>query len=165
MSNDIMKHDALYKIKGYFVELLNYKIYSEDGTISAKKPVIVFLHGLGGGYSNWVYQVRYLKKKYDLLLIELPSHGRKKFNMSELELNFDTVSKKIMEVVDHLGIDKATFAGISVGTLIVKHIAFTYPERVDKYILVGPVGKFTLLLKTAIRLTMFLLPILPLKRK
>lgn len=163
MSNDIMEHDALYKIKGHFVELLNYKIYSEDGTISAQKPVIVFLHGLGGGYSNWVYQVRYLKKKYDLLLIELPSHGRKKFNMSELELNFDTVSKKIMEVVDHLGIDKATFAGISVGTLIVKHIAFTYPERVDKYILVGPVGKFTLLLKTAIRLTMFLLPILPLK--
>jgi pimeloyl-ACP methyl ester carboxylesterase len=33
---------------------------------------------------------------------------------------------------------------------------------VDKYFLVGPIGKFTILLKSAIRLAMFLLPIAPL---
>ena len=124
---------------------------------------MIFLHGLGGGYANWVYQVRHLKKKYDLLLIELPSHGRSKYMMSELEQTFDEVSRLIMEVVDHLGIRKATWGGISLGTLIVKHIVFNYSERVDKYILVGPVGKFTWLLRFAVRLTMFLLPILPLK--
>lgn len=143
--------------------MLNYHIYSESKTISLKKPVIVFIHGLGGGYSNWVYQVRYLKKKYDLLLIELPSHGRSEYKMSELQPTFATVSELIIEVLDHLGIQKATWSGISLGTLIVKHIVFTYPERVDKYILVGPVGKFTLLLRFAVRLAMFLLPILPLK--
>lgn len=145
------------------MDLLNYKIFSESRTISFKKPVLVFIHGLGGGYSNWLYQVRYLRQRYDLLLIELPSHGKRKFKMSEMQLDFDTVSAKIMEVLDHLGIEKATFAGISLGTLIVKHIVFTYPERVDKYILVGPIGKFTLLLRSAIRLAMFLLPILPIK--
>lgn len=144
------------------MELLNYKIYSEDGTISLKKPVMIFLHGLGGGYANWVCQVRHLKKQYDLLLIELPSHGKSKIKMSDMEPNFDTVSGKIMEVLDHLGIEKATFIGVSLGTLIVKHIVLTYPEKVDKYVLVGPIGKFTWLLKSAIRLTMLLLPIAPL---
>lgn len=144
------------------MNLLNYKIYSESGTISFQKPIMVFIHGLGGGYSNWVCQVRHLRKQYDLLLIELPSHGRSKQKISEMELNFDTVTGKIMEVLDHLGIEKATFLGVSLGTLAVKHIVFTHPERVDKYVLVGPIGKFTFLLKSAIRLAMFLLPILPL---
>ena len=144
------------------MELMNYKIYSEDGTISKKKPVIVFVHGLGGGYANWIYQARHLKKKYDLLLVELPSHGKSKMKISDGPLTFDAVTEMILAVLDHLGIEKATFAGVSLGTLIVKHIVFTHPERVDKYILVGPIGKFTLLLKSAIRLAMFLLPIAPL---
>ncbi len=143
------------------MELLNYIIFSEDGKISFKKPILVFIHGLGGGYSNWLYQARYLKNDYDLLMIELPSHGRSKYNMSEMERSFDTVSRMIMDVLDSLNIKKATFLGISLGTLIVKHIAFTYPERVDKHILVGPIGKFTLLLRGAIRLAMLLLPIAP----
>lgn len=147
---------------GYFVELLRYKIYSADGTISFQKPVMVFVHGFGGGYANWVYQVRHLRKYYDLLLIELPSHGRSKVKMSELEPDFDAVSLKIMEVLEHLGIQRATFAGVSLGTLIVKHIVVKYPEKVDKYILIGPVGKFSLLLRTVLRLGILLLPVLPL---
>lgn len=149
--------------EGIFVEMLNYNIYSESGKISFEKPTMILIHGLGGGYSNWVYQVRHLKKKYDMLLIELPSHGRSKYMMSELDQTFDTVSKLIMEVVDHLGIEKAIWGGISLGTLIVKHIVFTYPERVDKYYLVGPVGKFTWLLRLGVRMAMMLLPVLPLK--
>lgn len=143
------------------MKLLNYKIYSETGAISHTKPVLVCIHGLGGGYANWVFQVRYLKKQYDLLLIELPSHGRSEVKMSDLELTFDAVSAKIMEVLDHLEIQKATFAGVSLGTMIVKNIVLTYPERVDKYILIGPIGKLTWLLKSAIRVAMFLLPFAP----
>ncbi len=142
--------------------MLNYNIYSENGKISFQKPVMVLIHGLGGGYANWVYQVRHLKKQYELVLIELPSHGRSKHKMSELGCSFDTVSKMIMEVMDHLGIQKASFAGVSLGTLVVKHIVFTYPERVDKYILIGPVGRYTFLHKMAIRLAIMLLPIAPL---
>ena len=143
--------------------MLRYSIFSADKTISFKKPILVFIHGLGGGYSNWLYQVRYLKKRYDLLLIEMPSHTRSPYKISEMKPDLDTVTEKIMEVLDHLGITKATFVGVSLGTLIVKHIVFTHPDMVDKYILVGPIGKFTFLLQAAIRITMFLLPIMPLK--
>lgn len=158
----IKKSVDTYTCRGYFVELMNYKIYSEDGTISFKKPIMVMIHGFGGGYANWVFQVRHLKKRYDLLLLELPSHGNSHLKMSEMDPDFDAVSLKIMDVLNHLGIEKATFIGLSLGTLIVKHIVFTYPEKVDRYILVGPVGKFTWLLKSVLRLAVFLLPVLPL---
>lgn len=145
------------------MELLNYKIYSESGTISFQKPVIVCIHGLGSGYANWVFQVRYLRNKYDLLLVELPSHGKSKVRMSDMELTFDSISKKIVEVLDHLGIQKANFAGVSLGTMIVQHLVLTYPEKVDKYILAGPVGRFNRLHEFAIRFALFLLPVAPLK--
>jgi pimeloyl-ACP methyl ester carboxylesterase len=151
------------ELKVMFVKLLNYKIYSQSGTISFRKPTMVMIHGLGAGYANWVYQVRHLKERYDLLLIELPSHGKSKVMMSELEPNSQVVCDKVLELLDHLGIQRATFVGVSLGTLIVKNIALTHPEKIEKYILIGPVGKVTLLLRAAVRLAVGLMPIAPLK--
>lgn len=145
------------------MELLNYKVYSHDGTISFHKPVLVMIHGLGAGNANWVCQVRHLKKQYDLLLIELPSHGKSKVRMSQLEPTFEAVSDKVMEVLDHLGIQKATFLGVSLGSLVVKTIVLTHSDRVDKYMLIGPVGQITTLLKIALHVVMILLRILPLQ--
>ncbi len=142
--------------------MLNYNIYSENGVITPDQPVMVLVHGLGGGYANWVYQVRHLRKKYQLVLIELPSHGRSKHKMSELGCSFDVVSRMIIEVMDHLGIQKASFAGVSLGTMVVKHIVLTYSERVDKYFLIGPVGRYTFLHNMAFCIAIMLLPIAPL---
>lgn len=144
------------------METLRYKIFSESKTISFEKPVIVMLHGLGGGYANWYGQIHELKKHYDLLLIELPSHGRSPFKMSQMAATYEELCGMIMDVVDSLGIQKATFAGISMGTMLVKYIALNYPERVDKYILAGPIGNFNFILRSVIRLVRILLPILPL---
>ena len=143
--------------------MLRYKIFSESKTISHEKPVIVMLHGLGGGYANWYCQIRALKPHYDLLLIELPSHGRSPYKMSEMEISYEHLCGKIMEVVDHFGIQKATFAGASFGTMLTKYIVLNYPERVDKYILAGPIGNFNFVLRSAINITRWLLPIAPLE--
>ncbi len=144
------------------MELLRYKIYAKDGALSFDRPIMVMIHGLGGGYANWYRQTFALKAKYDLVLIELPSHGKSPFMMSEMEPSFDLLSEMIMQVVDHLGIRKATFAGVSLGTMIVKHIVLNYPDRVEKYILAGPIGDFTLVLRTAINVVKHLLPLIPL---
>lgn len=145
------------------MSMLRYKIFSESKTISHEKPVIVMLHGLGGGYANWYSQIHALKPHYDLVLIELPSHGRSPFKMSEMEISYEHLCGKIMEVVDHLGIQKATYAGVSFGTMLVKYIKLHYPDRVDKYILAGPIGNFNFILRSAINVVRHLLPIAPLE--
>ncbi len=143
------------------MELLNYRIYSETGTISQQKPVMIMIHGLGGGYANWVHQVKELKEKYDLVLIELPSHGRSKIKLSKMKNSYDALTEKVMELLDHLNIKKATFLGCSLGTLIVKHVALTHPEVVDKYMLMGPIGNFDLWFRVATRALIFFVPVLP----
>ncbi len=142
--------------------MLRYMIYADDHKISFKKPVMILIHGLGGGYANWHGQVHALKKEYDLLLIELPSHGNSPVMMSEMEISYEALTEKLFEVVDHLGIKKATYAGVSLGTMLVKYIVLNHPERVDKYILAGPIGDFTLMLRSAINMVKYLLPVSPL---
>lgn len=143
--------------------LLRYMIYSDTNELSFKKPIMIFLHGLGGGYANWYRQVHTLREKYDLVLIELPSHGNSPLMMSEMEISYEALIGKIMEVVDHLDIKKATYAGVSLGTMLVKYIVLNFPERVDKYILAGPIGDFTFVLRSAINFIRHLMPIAPLK--
>ena len=145
------------------MDLLNYKIYSEDDTISHKRPVLVLIHGFGGGFPTWFFQVHHLKKHYDLLLLELPSHGKSDIKMSQLAPDFVSVSSLILNTLDHLGIEKASFVGVSLGALVIQHFVLYNSQKVDKYILIGPVGKYWLIHKVLIWLLWFFLPVLPLK--
>ncbi len=141
--------------------MLNYKIYSGSGTISLEKPVLVFFHGLGGSSSIWVKQVRMLRKKYDLLLIDLPSHGRNNIQLSELPVNFQSVSDKILEVLDHLGVKSATFIGVSIGTIFVKYLLIKHPEIVSKFIIIGGMGTLKNWFRLGIHFTKMALSLLP----
>lgn len=143
------------------MELLNYKIYSNDGKISFFKPVLVFIHGFGGSSAIWLKQVCELRDKYDLLLIDLPSHGKNKIMLSDMDRSFEAVADKIMDVLDYLHIKKANFIGCSLGTMFVKYIVLTRQEMVDKYVLIGTVGTYSDCFKCALQLAKMLLYIMP----
>lgn len=143
--------------------MLNYKIYSDNGEISFLKPIIVFLHGFGGNSSIWLKQIKPLRKKYDLLFIDLPSHGKNNIKLSEIDISFECITSKILEVLDYLQIKKANFLGCSLGTIFIKYIILTKKEIVDKFILIGCVGTFKNWFNFAIEMAKMLLNILPTK--
>lgn len=143
--------------------MLNYKIYSSDGTISFRKPVLVFIHGLGGSSAIWIKQVRKFKANYDLLLLDLPSHGKNNILLSELQNSYKAVADEIIEVLNYLHIKNATFIGCSVGTIFVKYLVLKYPEIVSRYILIGSVGDLRNWFKFGIQLAKMSLSFLPTK--
>lgn len=143
------------------MELLSYKIYSSSGTISFEKPILVFIHGFGGNSAIWFKQIKPLRKMYDLLLIDLPSHGKSKILLSKLKNDFETVTQKILDVIDYLNIKKASFIGCSLGTMFVKEILIMRSELVEKYILIGAVGKYRNYFVPLIRSGLFLFYFLP----
>lgn len=143
-------------------KLLHYRIYAEGGEISFRKPVMVLIHGLGGSSAIWLRQVHKLKAKYDLLLIDMPSHGKTTHMFSEMEVSFDSVTNLVMEVLNHLHIEKATFVGCSLGTMVVKHIVAHYPQMVEKYVLIGAVGDYPFWFRFGLQTVIALLPIMPL---
>ena len=112
--------------------MLNYKVYYDP----YKTNWVVFVHGIGGNINTWKNQVNDLGKNNNLLLIDLPWHGN---SCVEQRITISMLNKHIKDILDKEMIRKATFAGISLGSLVVSQFAIAYPEYVDRLIFIGSV--------------------------
>ncbi|MBA2176646.1 alpha/beta hydrolase [Halobacillus locisalis] len=117
---------------------LGYKTYVRD----ASKSWIVFFHGFGGNYTIFNRQINDFKENYNLLFIDLPGHGESP-NINTIDENvLDFTGQKVIELLDRLNIQKPHFIGVSLGTIVIQHIAMVYPSRIKSMILSGAVGKW-----------------------
>jgi pimeloyl-ACP methyl ester carboxylesterase len=116
--------------------MLYYKKY-----LSNKKDSkwLTFIHGAGGSSSIWFHQVRFFRKFFNLILIDLRGHGKSKSINIEKEYSFDSVSNDIVEVLDNENIEKSHFIGISLGSILIRKIAENHPHRMNKMILGGAI--------------------------
>lgn len=104
------------------------------------KPV-VFIHGLGGALDNWDYNIPVLKEKYRCIGIDLPGFGNSDKG-EEIEYTIAKHAEVVKKLLDTLDIDKASCAGNSMGGHTCLYFALTYPDRIDKLILVDSSGTF-----------------------
>ena len=114
--------------------MLHYSVYMKD----ANRPWITFVHGAGGSSSIWFKQIRFFSKRFNLLLVDLRGHGKSKsfFDTKKLKkYTFKSITKDVIEVLNHEKIEQSHFVGISLGTIIIRQIAEWYPKRVQSMIL------------------------------
>ncbi|MDO4749427.1 MAG: alpha/beta hydrolase [Eubacteriales bacterium] len=113
------------------------------------KEWVVFIHGLGGSSKTWKNQIKSFSKKYNLLLLDLPGHGRSagktinKVDPQKLHIG-------IKETLDHLHIDHAHFVGMSLGTIVITNFAVDYPDYTDTIIFGGSALKLNGIYKEAL---------------
>lgn len=108
--------------------MLNYKIYLNKSS----NKYILLLHCICGDMTVFDKQVEYLKNEFNVLLIDLPYHGKsKEYNK---ELNFYNISKDIIHVLDENNISKITIIGLSLGGSISNYLLYYFNERVEKII-------------------------------
>jgi pimeloyl-ACP methyl ester carboxylesterase len=113
--------------------------YNEAGS----GPVLLMLHGGGagaGGWSNYSKNFEILVNAgYRVILMDQPG-----FNKSDpvvlTELRNIVNAAAVAGLMDALDIKTATLVGNSMGGAASLTFAFTYPERLDKLILMGPAG-------------------------
>jgi len=113
-------------------------LYHELHSSSPDFEWILFIHGAGGSTVTWKRQVPELKKKFNLLLIDLPGHGRmaKKPN-ADLTYTWALIARKIKNVIDHLSIKKFHIIGVSVGTVIALQMRQMFLDQVKSVIMPG----------------------------
>jgi pimeloyl-ACP methyl ester carboxylesterase len=107
----------------------------------------VFIHGAGGSSSIWFSQLRDFKKHFNVLMIDLRGHGKSKDLLQkyyEEDYSFEFISKDILEVLDHLDIEKAHFVGVSLGTIIIRTIAEISPDRIKSSVLCGAITRLNI---------------------
>lgn len=119
-------------------------LHHETHIISPKHDWVVFLHGLGGNSNIWYRQIREFKKHFNLLFIDLRDHGRSVDSESELlEYTPEVLSEDVVKVLDFVGIEKAHFTGISLGSVIIHALHIHAPSRIKSMILGGAIIRLT----------------------
>ena len=113
--------------------------YNEVGT---GDPPIILLHGSGAGatsFSNFVLNMGPLSANNTVLAVDQPGYG-KSDPMVMTEPRNSVNARAVKDLMDHLGIEKATLVGNSMGGATALCFAVDYPDRLHKMILMGSGG-------------------------
>ncbi len=124
---------------------------------------VVFVHGAGGSNVVWFRQLRDFKKHFNVLLIDLRGHGRSKMNhlTAAEQYRFDEIAADVIEIMDHLHIEKAHFVGLSLGCIVIRAIDKLAPGRAESIILGGAVIQFNKKINVLVNMAQLLNSILP----
>ncbi len=139
-------------------QVLHYKIHKHPES----REWVTFIHGAGGSSSIWFKQIRAFRRECNVLLIDLRGHGGSKMkDMIMRPYTFEDISKDVIEVLDHLKLEKTHLIGISLGTIVAREIADLQPERVSSLILGGAVLQLDFRSKLLMKLGVAFKHILP----
>ena len=140
--------------------MINYNIYRN--TDSAEW--VTFVHGAGGSSSIWFKQIRDYKKNFNVLLLDLRGHGKSNYSIGsafQKKYTVSSIANDIIEILKIEKIKKSHFVGISLGTILIRHIAEHYPKMVKSMIMGGAIMKLNLRSRFLIKLSSFFKSIVP----
>lgn len=103
---------------------------------------VVLLHGSGPGvtgYANWRLVIPPLSEEYRVLAPDIAGFGYTE-RKPDAVYNLDFWIAHLIGFMDALGIKKARFIGNSFGGALTLAFAARYPERVERFVLMGSVG-------------------------
>lgn len=130
-------------IQSRFVEFDGLKIhYAEAGS----GPALIFIHGGGpgsSGMSNFGRNVDAFAERYRTIVIDLPGYGQStKLKITEPLWGY--YAKVMAGFIDALGLGKAHLVGNSLGGAVSLKTALDFPQKVDRLVLMGPGGGYSL---------------------
>ncbi|MGL5660507.1 MAG: alpha/beta fold hydrolase [Aeromonas sp.] len=116
-------------------------LFHKTFELGADHDWVVFVHGAGGSSSIWFKQLRAYQKHFNVLLLDLRGHGQSSQLQQVIRghYSFRAVTEDIVRLLDHLNIRRAHFIGISLGTILIRHLAELCPERVNSMVLGGAI--------------------------
>jgi pimeloyl-ACP methyl ester carboxylesterase len=101
-------------------------------------PPLVFIHGLGGSWQNWLENIPHFARTHRVIALDLPGFGESE--MPREEISIEGYARIVETLLQQLGIDKAIVVGNSMGGFIGAEMTVHYPVRVDRLVLVSAAG-------------------------
>ncbi len=100
---------------------------------------LLLLHGLGADHAMWAPQIPvFADHGYRVLVPDLLGHGQSSRVKS---LTLADWNRQLTELLDHLGIDRCTPIGVSMGGVIAQFLAISHPDRLQRLILCDTFGE------------------------
>lgn len=105
--------------------------------VAGKGPPLLLIHGFGGEIWVWEKQVSALSQRYRLYIPDLLGYGYS--DRPKVDYTPTFFIDSIRQLMDHLGVDRASLIGNSMGGGIAWAFALSRPERVDKLVLIDSI--------------------------
>ena len=100
---------------------------------------VVFVHGFGTeAVVNWAAQLGPARRHFRVLAPDLPGFGRSQRVVGEATIALQVAC--LRDLLDHLGLRRASVVGHSMGGWISLAFAVAHPERVDRLVVVDAAG-------------------------
>ena len=92
-------------------------------------PALVFINSLGSDLRIWQEVAPAFTERFRVILYDKRGHGLS--DARPAPYTIDDHTDDLLALLDHLGIAKASFVGLSVGGMIAQRIAVRAPDRVQ----------------------------------
>jgi pimeloyl-ACP methyl ester carboxylesterase len=103
-----------------------------------KNPAVTLLHGTGGHWEAYAPILGALAQDYFVIAPDYVGCGFT--DKPRTPWTIKTYQDHVLGLLDHFGVTKSTFFGMSLGAWIAGSLGRDYPERTSKLVLMSPAG-------------------------
>ena len=98
--------------------------------VAGSGPAILMIHGFTNHGMVWAQQIADLVHAgYRLVMPDLAGHGLSQ--SADKRTTVEELTLDMVSLLDHLGIERASVCGLSLGGMVAQYLAADYPARVD----------------------------------
>ncbi|MGZ5338718.1 MAG: alpha/beta fold hydrolase [Thermoleophilaceae bacterium] len=119
------------------VELAGTPVNYVDLGAGDKEP-IVFVHGLGGQWQNWLENLPRAALERRVIALDLPGFGRTPAPHDEITIS--GYGRCVDSLCDQLELGRVDIVGNSMGGYIAAEVAIQFPQRIDQLLLISAAG-------------------------
>lgn len=122
------------------LELQHLSVHGHDIAFRrvGEGQTLVLLHGIAGDSRTWAEVMRRLGSRYRLLAPDLPGHGASAKPRGDYSLGAHACW--VRDLLQALGIDRATLVGHSLGGGIALQLTYQFPDLCERMVLVSSGG-------------------------
>ncbi len=107
---------------------------------SGDREPVVFVHGLGGQWQNWLENLPRLAQNRRVVAMDLPGFGLTPEPEDDEKITITRYGRWVNELANRLELGKVDLVGNSMGGYIAAEVAIQFPERVSQLVLVSAAG-------------------------
>jgi pimeloyl-ACP methyl ester carboxylesterase len=110
----------------------------DGGRVGTGSGTIVWIHGLSGSWQNWLENLPLFAQTHRCIAMDLPGFGESEMPVAKITIS--GYAAAVDELLDVLGVTRATVVGNSMGGFIGAELAIRFATWVEKLVLVSAAG-------------------------
>jgi pimeloyl-ACP methyl ester carboxylesterase len=113
--------------------------YVDIGEPNDGAAPIVFIHGLGGCWQNWLENIPRAAQEHRVIALDLPGFSGSEMPVEDISIS--NFARTVVELLDAVGIDEApVVVGNSMGGFVAAEIGIRHPDHCREIALVSAAG-------------------------